>query len=120
MATRAFAAGNGFVESEALNQAFNYLVNSIDATTLLPAAMSKKLITEGQRSECASEPDPFKKADLFLGHLQRAVNGDYGKFHTFVQILHETGQDNIADELTSRSRQLTTTAGGIMITHTQC
>ena len=105
----ALAVGNGFTtESETLKQAFSYLANSIDATTLLAASMSRKLITEWQISECASEPNPYKKAEVFLCHLQRAVNGDYGKFHTFVQILHETGQNNIADELTSRSRQLTT------------
>ena len=91
------ATGAGsFAEPEALKLAFSYLVNSIDAAALLPAAMSKQLITERQRSECASELDPYKKAELFLSHLQRAVNGDNIKFHAFVQVLHETGQANIA------------------------
>ena len=76
--------------------AFSYLANSIDAATLLPAAMSRQLITERQRSECASELDPYKKAEVFLGHLQRAVNGDYIKFHAFIQVLHDTGQASIA------------------------
>ena len=93
MATRALA------EPEALKLAFSYLANSIDAAALLPAAMSRQLITERQRSECASELDPYKKAELFLGHLQRAVNGDYIKFHAFVQVLHETGQASIARRL---------------------
>ena len=83
-------------EPEALKLAFSYLVNSIDAAALLPAAMSRQLITERQRSECASELDPYKKAELFLGHLQRAVNGDYIKFHAFVQVLRDTGQPSIA------------------------
>ena len=97
-ARRAFAVGIS-AETEALNLAFSYLVNSIDAATLLPAAMSRQLITERQRSECASEVDPYKKAELFLGHLQRAVNGDNTKFHAFVQVLIETGQASIARRL---------------------
>ena len=143
MATNALADGNGCTaESEALKQAFNYLVKSIDTNALLPASMGRNLITEFQRSECASEPDPYKKAGMFLGHLRRAVNGDCDKFHTFVQILYKTGQDTIGGnstryytlngciitfyhfhiiaELTTRykryKRLLTTTAEG-MITH---
>ena len=101
MTTNALAVGNGLTaESEALNQAFNYLVKSIDTTALLPASMGRKLITEFQRSECASEPDPYKKAGVFLGQLQRAVNGDSDKFHTFVKILQETSQDKIGGNST--------------------
>ena len=92
MASRA----GSFAEPEALKLAFSYLANSIDAAALLPAAMSRQLITERQRSECASELDPYKKAELFLSHLQRAVNGDYIKFHAFVQVLNDSGQANIA------------------------
>ena len=95
MATRA----GSFAEPEALKLAFSYLANSIDAAALLPAAMSMRLITERQRSECASELDPYKKAEVFLGHLQRAVNGDYIKFHAFVQVLYESGQASIARRL---------------------
>ena len=95
MATRVLAVGSS-AEPEALKLVFSYLVNSIDAAALLPAAMSRQLITERQRSECANEIDPYKKAEVFLGHLQRAVNGDYIKFHAFVQVLHETGQVSIA------------------------
>ena len=95
MATRALPIGSS-AEPEALKLAFSYLVNSIDAAALLPAAMSRQLITERQRSECANEIDPYKKAEVFLSHLQRAVNGDHIKFHAFVQVLHETGQAGIA------------------------
>ena len=83
----------------ALGLAFSYLVNSIEATDLLPVARSRQLITERQRSECASEPDPYKKAEKFLENLQRAVNGDSSKFHTFVQVLEETNHANIASRL---------------------
>ena len=86
-------------ESKAFQLAFHYLVNSIDTNALLPAALSIDLITGRQRSECASEPDPYIKAEKFLGHLQRAVNGDSNKYHAFVQILHETGQASIASRL---------------------
>ena len=95
MATRA----GSFAEQEALKLAFSYLANSIDAAALLPAAMSRQLITERQISECASELDPYKKAEVFLGHLQRAVNGDYIKFHAFVQALYDSGQASIARRL---------------------
>ena len=83
----------------ALGLAFSYLVNSIEANGLLPVALSRQLITERQRSECASELDPYKKAEKFLEHLQRAVNGDSSKFHTFVQVLEETNHTNIASRL---------------------
>ena len=86
-------------ESEALKHLFSYLVNSVDTAGLLPAALSRGLITDRQRSECSNETDPYKKAETFVGYLQRAVNGDYYKFHTFVQILQETGQAHIATRL---------------------
>ena len=92
-------ATGSFAESEALKIAFDYLVNSIDTAVLLPKALSSRLISEPQRSECASEPDPYKKAEKFLGHLQRAVNGDSNKYHTFIQVLKETGQASIASRL---------------------
>ena len=86
-------------ESEALKIAFDYLVNSIDTESLLSKALSSQLISERQRSECASEPEPYEKAEKFLGHLQRAVNGDSNKYHTFIQVLKETGQASIASRL---------------------
>ena len=135
MATNALADGNGLsAESEALNQAFCYLANSMDTTAqLLASALSRRLITDSQRSECANpQLDAYKKAEVFLGHLKRKVNGDCDKFHTFVQILYDTYQDklggnstryytlngciitvyhfHIIDELTTIYKQLTTTA----------
>ena len=86
-------------EPEALNHSFSYLVNSIDTAALLPAALSRNLITDRQRTECYNEADPYKKAETFVGYLQRAVNADYDNFHTFVQILKETGQAKIASRL---------------------
>ena len=89
----------GSAESEALRIAFSYLANSIDVATLLPVALSRGLITDPQRTDCSSEPDPYRKAVKFLGHLQRAVNGDSDRFHSFVRVLSETGQVNIASRL---------------------
>ena len=94
----ATAAGSS-AESEALRLAFGYLVNSIDSNSVLPAALSAHLISDSQRSECASEADPFKKAEKFLGHLQRAVNGDSNKYYIFIRVLKETGQASIASRL---------------------
>ena len=92
------AAGSS-AESEALKVACDHLVNSIDTSSLLPKALSSQLLSERQRSECASEPEPYEKAEKFFGHLQRAVSGDSKKYHTFVQILTETGQSSIASRL---------------------
>ena len=86
-------------EPEALKHSFSYLVNSIDTAALLPAALSRDLITDRQRTECYNEADPYKKAETFVGYLQRAVNADYDNFHTFVQILKETGQAKIVSRL---------------------
>ena len=86
-------------ESEALRIAFSYLSNSIDVATLLPVALSRGLITNPQRTDCSSEPDPYRRAEKFLGHLQRAVNGDSNKFHIFVLVLFETGLVTIASRL---------------------
>ena len=83
-------------EKETLKLLFGYLVDSIDTATLLPYALSRCLISEQQRSDCASEVDPYRKADKFLTYLQRSVNGDSNKFHTFVKILRETNQESIA------------------------
>ena len=95
----ATATAGSSAESEALKIAFDYLVNSIDTESLLSKALSSQLISERQRSECASEPEPYEKAEKFLGHLQRAVNGDSNKYHTFIQVLKETGQASIASRL---------------------
>ena len=55
---------------------------------------------ERRRTECYNEADLYKKAETFVGYLQqREVNGDYHKFYTFVQILQETGQTEIASRL---------------------
>ena len=86
-------------EPEVLRHCFSYLVNNIDTDALLPAALSRNLITDRQRTECRNETDKYKKAEMFLGHLQRAVNADCSNYHTFVQILNETGQARIASRL---------------------
>ena len=98
MATAAHPA-NVSAEQEALKLGFSYLVNSIDPSSLLPVALSRQLITEQQRSGCSSEQDTYKKAEKFLSHLQRTVNGDSRKFYTFIQVLRETSQAHIADKL---------------------
>ena len=87
------------IEPKVLKIAFDYLVNCIDTAALLPKALSSQLISEPQRSECNTEPDLYEKAKKFLDHLQRAVNGDSNKYHAFVQVLKETGQDSIASRL---------------------
>ena len=87
-------------EPEALKHSFSYLVNSIDTAALLPAALSRNLITDRQRTECSNETHSvYQKAETFLSYLQRAVNADYTKFYTFIQIFQEAGQAQIASRL---------------------
>ena len=100
------ATCTGTAEQETLKLKYSYLVNSIDTTALLPLALSRQLITERQRVECFSEPDLYQKAEKFLGHVQRAVNGDSKKFHIFVQLLNESGQENIASHLKTQGKHL--------------
>ena len=92
-------SGSSPAEPEALKHSFSYLVNSIDTAALLPVALSRNLITDRQRTECYNEADQYKKAETFVGYLQRAVNAEYDNFYTFVQILKETGQAQIASRL---------------------
>ena len=94
-------AGRGApaAEPEAIKHLFSYLVNSIDTAALLPAALSRDLITDRQRAECSNETDPYKKAETFLGYLQRQVNTDNENYHTIIQILKETNQAQIASRL---------------------
>ena len=99
------ATCTGTAEQETLKLMFSYLANSIDAAAILSAALSRQLITEPQRVDCFSEPDPNKKAEKFLGHLQRAVNGDSNKYHIFVQVLNESGQESIASRLKTQGKQ---------------
>ena len=82
LVTASTAGGSPAAEPEALKHSFSYLVHNIDTAALLPAALSRDLITNRQRTECLNEPDPYKKAETFVGYLQRAVNNDYDKFHT--------------------------------------
>ena len=93
------SARSSSAEAEALKLALEYLVNSMDTTSLLPAALSRRLIREQQKAECASEPNLYQKTEKFLEHLQREVNGDSKKFHTFVQLLVDTGHSNLASRL---------------------
>ena len=82
--------------AEVLKHLFSYLGNSIDAAALLPGALNRGLITDRQRAECYNETNPYRKAEMFLGYLLRAVIVDGSNYHTFVQILEQTGQAKIA------------------------
>lgn len=83
-------------EAEALKLANSYLVDSIDTDSLFPKALSRQLLTNRQVADCVSKSTAYEKAEKLLSYLQRAVNGDNNKFYTFVQILNETGQKEIA------------------------
>ena len=87
------------VESEALRRSFSYLVNSIDTAVLLPAALSRGLITEPTRQNCNDGSDSYRRAEKFLSALQRTVNGNSEMFHIFVEILSVTGQEVIVSRL---------------------
>ena len=93
------SAGSSSAKTEALKLALEYLVNSMDTSSLLPAALSRGLIREQQKAECTSESNPYHKSEKFLEYLQREVNGDNKKFHTFVQLLVDTGHSHLASRL---------------------
>ena len=93
-ATGGAVSVSSLAEAEALKLALEYLVNSMDTPSLLPAALSRGIIREQQKAECASESNPYKKAEKFLEHLQRGVKGDSSKFLPFVQLLVDTGHSN--------------------------
>ena len=95
----AIAAETLSPEAEALQCANSYLVNSIDTDSLIPKALSMQLLTNRQEADCVCQSTDYKKAEKFLGYLQKAVNGDISKFYTFVQILDEIGQTKIASRL---------------------
>ena len=86
-------------EAVVLERNFGYLVNSIDAASVLPEALAKGLITARQKSKCSGESDPYEKSDEFLGYLYRRINSNHKKFHTFLQVLDRTGQESIAERL---------------------
>ena len=86
-------------EALAFERNFSYLVESVDAATVLAEARSKGLITARQWSDCSGQSDPYKKADEFLGYLYRTVNGNRENFHTFLEILDRNGQERIAERL---------------------
>ena len=97
-------ASKGRVSSYGGGQhSFHYLVSSVDTPALLPAALSANLITDRQRTECVNESDHYKKTETFLGHIQRAVNGDYQNFYTFLDILEKTSQQRIVSRLRGTS-----------------
>ena len=82
-----------------LQKKFSYLVNSIDADSLVSAAHSAGLLTQAQQSDCLAESNVHKKSEKFVGHIQRRVNGDTNSFATFLDILGENDQEYIASNL---------------------
>ena len=76
-------------ELEALKLAYDYLVNSIDASELLPGALSKNLITHRQKEECSEAVGQHKKAEKLLEYLIRKVSSDRSNFYTFVGLLDQ-------------------------------
>ena len=99
MAKSTMSSALASAESEALKLAFEYLVDSIDTASLLPGALSSKLITDRQRTDCVDEGDPYKKAEKFIGYLQRVINGDTNKFYTFIHLLDKSGHVELASRL---------------------
>ena len=86
-------------KAEALRHVSEYLVNSMDTSSLLPGAHAREIISERQKAECVSELNLYQKADKFLEHLQREVNGDNSKFDTFVQLLKDSDHSMLASRL---------------------
>ena len=90
-------------EALALERNFSYLVECVDAASVLAEARSKGLITARQWSECSGQSDPYKKADEFLGYLYRTIKRNRENFYTFLEILDRNGQEGIAKRLRGKS-----------------
>lgn len=83
----------------AFEKQFNYMVDSIDAGSVAPAALSEGLIADRQRDECLHEQSSYKKAELLLGYIRRAISGQHDNFFKFVRILRNTGHSTQATQL---------------------
>ena len=93
------AIDSGSVKAEVLRLEYKYLHDSIDAGSLLAGALSDGIITDQQLADCREETDAYKKAEKFLGHLKRRVNGDPERFDTFLQLLRKQGENHIANRI---------------------
>lgn len=84
----------------AFEERFNSMVDSIDAGSVAPAAHSEGLISDRQRDECFHEQSLYRKAELLLGHIRRAISGqDDAKFLLFETVLRRTGHNTQAQQL---------------------
>ena len=99
MSTIDTAIDSESVKAEVLRLEYKYLHDSIDAGSLLAGALSDGIITDQQLADCREETDAYKKAEKFLEHLKRRVNGDPGRFDTFLQLLRKHGENHIANRI---------------------
>ena len=86
-------------EEKTIRLKFQYLVKSLDVSSVLPAAYSAGLIDDNQRLECGSYSNPYKKTEVFVGIIGREVAANSKNLRTFIQILYNTSHTSIAQRL---------------------
>lgn len=92
-------------EYEALRTKYSYLQESISVSSVLTTAFSNKLITDRENTECSNvSADDWQQAKKFLDIMMRKVSASKDNFYTFVQILQQTEQSEIASELEGSNR----------------
>lgn len=86
-------------EEKTLQLKFKYLVNSLDVSSVLPAAYTIGLIDDRQRLKCSYCSNPYDKAEAFLEIIEKVVHANSKNFHTFIKVLRNTSHESIAQRL---------------------
>ena len=81
----------------ALKNAYDYLIKSIDATSMPTNLFKAGIITQRQCEECRGEK--FEKVEKILEYLLKEVSSDPTKFYAFQRLLHHTENVAIASRL---------------------
>ena len=88
------------VEVTALKNAYDYLIESIDATSMASHLFEAGIITQQLYDECRGEKfGKFEKVEKIVEYLLKVVSSDPTKFYAFQQILHQTKNLTIARQL---------------------
>ena len=94
------AKRNTFPHMAAFEALFSDMIKSVDAGSMAPAALSEGLVTDDQREECFHEKHSYRKAELLLGYIRRAISGQEDtQFLKFIKILRCTGHVTHAEQL---------------------
>ena len=92
-----------------LRCAYNYLVNSISVSSILPEARSTELITVRDYADCKAESTEYKQAEKLMQCVERAVIADPANLNLFLYVLDRCKQKSIAEYLRGLNRSMMVT-----------